>query len=318
MGDRTLIWVDSENLLSINEFGEGKHLTKEEALKLGYKLPDLGMTIAEDDGKAADETISSIEEKKAEMALASRLKHHSPAARSSALSKAKAEFDSLAKSRDEGEGETAKPKAKAEVKAANAKLKAEEAKPKQASSKKPRPRKWQPSKAYKTSDWHNMECKNFSCQAERTILYRKVKTAFVQTAALRSFYACMLELTYVLEDFYWATGLEKKIARHVAGAAEVAEEYNLGDKNLKALIRQTREASKLLMAEFNKWSKLLELPTLDSQIMGYLRQFAEDGKRISWTHERIKQELEDLSSSSEPHDLLFFLKERVLFEKKHK
>lgn len=303
--DGTLIWVDSENLLFINEFGEGKHLTKEEAIALGYQLPGLGMTIAEDDGKAADKTISSIEEKKAEMALASKLKHHSPAARSSALSKAKAEFDSLAKSRDEGEGETAKPGAKANSKT--------EAKPKQA---KKGSRKWQPSKIYKTSDWHNMECKNFSCQAERMILYRKVKTTFVQTVALRGFYACALELTYVLEDFFWAEGLEKKIVDHVAGAMEEANEYNLGGKNLKALIRQTREASKVVMTEFNKWSKLLELPVLDSQIIGAVKQFVHDGERITWVHEKIKQELENLNSSSEPKELLRFLKARIQFEKK--
>ena len=331
MTDGTLIWLDNNRLLLINTMGEGTEITVDEAQRLGYKLPDKNMIAAADDSnrmgrthatsvEEADNIIRSLEEKKAEMALKSRLKHHSSAARSEALARAKAEFDSIAKARDEGEGDK-KPKTKPsggpskKVSKLTATSDSEVTKklvatPKKATAKETIRPKWQPSKAYQTLDWHAglLEQENFLPQKKRLMLYRTVKTSFSVREALKGFYGSMLELTYALDDYYWAMRTKGDIKRNKAGVWDMLREYNLDEKSLDGLVRQTNQAFENAVKEFNIWNDLMFFTKLDKVAVSELINFISDGEQIAWLRSEIEAELSALDVDIPPKNIGWFFR----------
>ena len=280
MENGNLMWEEEGiSLILMDDSGEVQYLTIDDALMMGYELPEVS------DPREEARLQKNLEE------LADKIEAEER--------EAEAQEVGTQKTKVQQESKEQKPKTQ-KAKAQSAK------KPKQASP-------------YDSERWRALKTQaNFARRSQRVDLFASLKKGYSPREALQGYYSCLLELTYVIGDYSWAIKAKKNKDAGVPEVVEMLKKRQIDDEKLATLVNKATLALDTAFSELNNWNELLCFAKIDQATRERVTKSLRDDNRVKWFRAQLREDLMKLNTSIPPKNLAFLFRQRHIVEARNK
>lgn len=176
---------------------------------------------------------------------------------------------------------------------------------------------------YGSTRWRGLnDTSNFLKVDDRKELLRYLQQSHTmaslesQRLALQGYYSSLLELTYVIGDYFWASKTKKNKDDKVEDVVKMLKNKHMDNVDFASLVHIAETRMSERFSELNQWLEILYFQKLNTSQMRGVSNFLGDQKRIKWFRDRVRKLLAKLDTSVPPANLAFLFRQRYVLEEK--
>lgn len=174
-----------------------------------------------------------------------------------------------------------------------------------------------PATPYESDRWRGLVAQeNFLKIEDRAELYPQLKEKFSAEQVLRCYYSSLLELTYTVGDYLWATKLRDNRDRENKDVLKVMSEYEVEGSNLDYVVRSYRARMDNSFEEFNSWSELLYFLPLTEKDKRRMRNFIAKKNYVNWLRKQVRKLLAELNTDIMPKNLTWLCRRKYALDER--
>lgn len=156
--------------------------------------------------------------------------------------------------------------------------------------------------------------KNFAKKSERKQIWEAKQSGY---SSCRAHYSAMLELTYAVGDYLWATKAEiNSYDNGTYPVQQMLSEYGLRGAGIDSVIDGYTIRRAELIKEVSRWSKLKGYGAIREEDYAKVFKFLDDSNRRSWFRKRVAKILDSGDFEIQRFSLRDLMLERFALEKK--